>query len=75
MRQQGFLANKLASLCHFNLETWISFAGFSFQPSEFAKIALIIYIARELTRSMGGELELIRTGAEGTTFRITLPAA
>lgn len=32
-------------------------------------------IARELTRSMGGELELIRTGAEGTTFRITLPAA
>lgn len=32
-------------------------------------------IARELTRSMGGELELTRTGAEGTTFRITLPAA
>jgi signal transduction histidine kinase len=32
-------------------------------------------IARELTRSMGGELELIRTGAEGATFRITLPAA
>lgn len=29
---------------------WISVAGFSFQPSEFAKIALIIYIARELTR-------------------------
>jgi cell division protein FtsW len=29
---------------------WISLAGFSFQPSEFAKIALIIYIARELTR-------------------------
>ena len=32
-------------------------------------------IARELTRAMGGELELTRTGAEGTTFRITLPAA
>ena len=31
-------------------------------------------IARELTRAMGGELALIRTGAEGTTFRITLPA-
>jgi signal transduction histidine kinase len=31
-------------------------------------------IARELTRAMGGELELTRTGAEGTTFRITLPA-
>lgn len=31
-------------------------------------------IARELTRSMGGELELTRTGAEGSTFRITLPA-
>jgi signal transduction histidine kinase len=31
-------------------------------------------IARELTRSMGGELELTRTGAEGSIFRITLPA-
>ena len=29
---------------------WISVVGISFQPSEFAKIALIIYIARELTR-------------------------
>jgi cell division protein FtsW len=29
---------------------WINLAGFSFQPSEFAKLALIIYIARELTR-------------------------
>lgn len=33
-----------------NASRWISLAGFSFQPSEFAKIALIIYIARELTR-------------------------
>jgi signal transduction histidine kinase len=32
-------------------------------------------IARELTRAMGGELELTRTGAEGSTFRVTLPAA
>jgi signal transduction histidine kinase len=32
-------------------------------------------IARELTRAMGGELELTRTGAVGSTFRITLPAA
>ncbi len=32
-------------------------------------------IARELTRAMGGELALTRTGAEGATFRITLPAA
>jgi signal transduction histidine kinase len=31
-------------------------------------------IARELTRAIGGELELTRTGAEGSTFRITLPA-
>lgn len=30
-------------------------------------------IARELTRAMGGELSLIRTGAEGATFRIILP--
>lgn len=29
---------------------WISVFGFSFQPSEFAKIALIIYIAKELTK-------------------------
>ncbi|MCC7244830.1 MAG: FtsW/RodA/SpoVE family cell cycle protein [Saprospiraceae bacterium] len=29
---------------------WLSIGGVSFQPSEFAKIALIIYIARELTR-------------------------
>ncbi len=29
---------------------WIGLFGFSFQPSEMAKIALIIYIARELTR-------------------------
>ena len=29
---------------------WIGFFGFSFQPSEMAKIALVIYIARELTR-------------------------
>jgi cell division protein FtsW len=29
---------------------WIDFFGFSFQTSDFAKIALIIYIARELTR-------------------------
>ncbi len=32
-------------------------------------------IARELTRAMGGELALMRTGAEGTTFQIILPAA
>lgn len=31
-------------------------------------------IARELTRAMGGELSLIRTGAEGATFKIELPA-
>jgi cell division protein FtsW len=29
---------------------WIDIFGFSFQTSDFAKIALIIYIARELTR-------------------------
>lgn len=29
---------------------WINVLGVSFQPSEFAKITLIIYIARELTR-------------------------
>lgn len=29
---------------------WLSFGGISFQPSELAKIVLIIYVARELTR-------------------------
>jgi cell division protein FtsW len=29
---------------------WLNVAGISFQPSEFAKIALVTYIARELTR-------------------------
>lgn len=32
-------------------------------------------ISRELTRAMGGELTLTRTGAEGSTFKIELPAA
>jgi signal transduction histidine kinase len=32
-------------------------------------------IARELTRAMGGELDLTRSGAEGAIFRVTLPAA
>lgn len=31
-------------------------------------------IARELTRAMGGELTLTRTGAAGATFQIVLPA-
>ena len=29
---------------------WISFGGISFQPSELAKIVLVIHVARELTR-------------------------
>jgi len=32
-------------------------------------------IARELARAQGGELELITTGPQGTTFQLTLPAA
>lgn len=32
-------------------------------------------ISRELTRAMGGELALTRTGADGATFQIVLPAA
>ena len=30
-------------------------------------------IAREIMRAHGGEIELARTGADGTTFRLTLP--
>lgn len=32
-------------------------------------------IARELARNHGGDLSLLRTGADGTTFRVTLPDA
>lgn len=32
-------------------------------------------IARDLVRAQGGELELVRTGPDGTTFRLSLPAA
>ena len=31
-------------------------------------------VARDLARAHGGELELVRTGAHGATFRLTLPA-
>ena len=31
-------------------------------------------VARDLARGHGGELELLRTGPEGTAFRLTLPA-
>ncbi|MBX3429324.1 MAG: HAMP domain-containing histidine kinase [Hyphomonadaceae bacterium] len=50
-------------------EPWVSAAP------EAGGSGLGLAIARELTRAIGGELELTRTGAEGTTFRITLPAA
>ena len=32
-------------------------------------------VARDLARGHGGDLELLRTGPEGTAFRLTLPAA
>jgi signal transduction histidine kinase len=32
-------------------------------------------IARELARGHGGEIELVRTGAQGTVFAVTLPLA
>ena len=32
---------------------WISFGGFSIQPSEFVRIALIVYLARYLSRKNG----------------------
>ena len=31
-------------------------------------------VARDLARGHGGELELLRTGPEGATFRLSLPA-
>jgi signal transduction histidine kinase len=32
-------------------------------------------IARDLMRAHGGDIVLARTGADGTVFRLTLPAA
>ncbi|MBL8536220.1 MAG: HAMP domain-containing histidine kinase [Hyphomonadaceae bacterium] len=49
-------------------EPWVSAAP------EAGGAGLGLAIARELTRAMGGELQLTRTGAEGSTFKITLPA-
>jgi len=51
------------------------FEPFVSAAPEAGGIGLGLAIARELTRAMGGELALTRTGAEGTTFQITLPAA
>ena len=50
-----------------------------FQPFEGSGRAggagLGLAIARELARDNGGDLTLVRTGPEGTVFRLTLPAA
>lgn len=38
-------------------------------------MGLGLSLADELLRDFGGRLELVRTGSEGTTFRLSLPAA
>ena len=45
---------------------WIKFAGFSLQPSEVAKLALAVFLARFLER---------RAGAEGSFLRTFFPCA
>ncbi len=45
---------------------WIKFAGFSLQPSEIAKLALAVFLARFLER---------RAGAEGSFLRTFVPCA
>jgi cell division protein FtsW len=45
---------------------WIKFAGFSLQPSEIAKLALAVFLARFLER---------RAGAEGSFLRTFFPCA
>ncbi len=42
-------------------QRWIKFAGFSVQPSELAKLALAIFLARFLERRAGEEASLPRT--------------
>jgi signal transduction histidine kinase len=51
------------------------FEPFATSAPEDGGAGLGLAIARELSRAMGGELELTRTGAVGSTFVITLPAA
>jgi signal transduction histidine kinase len=38
-------------------------------------LGLGLYISREVTLSHGGRLDLQSSGAEGTTFRVILPAS
>ena len=45
---------------------WIRFAGFSMQPSEMAKLALAVFLARFLER---------RAGEEGSFFKTFLPCS
>ncbi|MGE0597245.1 MAG: sensor histidine kinase [Hyphomonadaceae bacterium] len=51
------------------------FEPFVTDYAEVGGAGLGLAIARELTAAMGGDLILYRTGAEGATFRIILPAA
>ena len=51
------------------------FDPFVTADAETGGTGLGLAIARELTRAMGGDLMLCRTGAEGATFRIMLPLA
>jgi signal transduction histidine kinase len=51
------------------------FDPFVTADAESGGTGLGLAISRELTQAMGGDLILWRTGAEGATFRIVLPAA
>jgi len=53
-------------------QRWLKFAGFNFQPSEFAKLAIVIFLARYFSRKSVNDTSLL-SGKFGILRGIILP--